>query len=106
MSSLAKQLGKLQLRSAALDSKLGHSFLFTDADAKQLSREQVHQLAIAGLQTLLNLDNRFHPVQSRGCSQRAVAEQLSREQPAGQANRPAADAAVAAPAAHLQPPSY
>ncbi len=57
-SSLAKQLTKLQQRPAH-DDKLNHSFLFTPQEALKLSREQIHELAIDGLRTLVAQDNRF-----------------------------------------------
>ncbi|CAD2221256.1 hypothetical protein AGDE_09114 [Angomonas deanei] len=60
MSSLATQLKKLQQRST--DSKhLSDSFLFNKSDAKSFSREQIWQLASAGLSTLVTLDGAFQP---------------------------------------------
>ena len=60
MTSLSKQLQQLQTRPDG-DQHLAKSFLFSNSDAKQISREQVHDLATSGLRTLLAVDNRFAP---------------------------------------------
>eukprot|EP00796_Vickermania_ingenoplastis_P003931 gene3931-2799_t len=68
MSQLASQLRKLQLRpvGGASDkagtggTSSGASFLFSKADAKSYSREQILELATDGLRTLLQMDNRLH----------------------------------------------
>ncbi|CCW65115.1 unnamed protein product [Phytomonas sp. EM1] len=59
-SQLASQLQKLQQRPVD-DKRLTDSFLFSKSDTKSYSREQVLQLAANGLQTLISIDNRFHP---------------------------------------------
>lgn len=59
-SQLAKQLQRLQLDAVA-DSSRNSSFLFSKADAQSYSREQILQLAIEGLQSLVALENRIHP---------------------------------------------
>ncbi|RHW70661.1 hypothetical protein DPX39_090008100 [Trypanosoma brucei equiperdum] len=58
-SQLASQLQKLQHRPVD-DKRLSGSFLFSDGDSRNFSREQIHQLAVHGLQTLIAVDNRFH----------------------------------------------
>lgn len=64
-SQLAKQLERLQLRPAGgvVTSTVhsGASFLFSKADAKSYSREQILELCADGLRTLLQIDNRMHP---------------------------------------------
>ncbi|EKF36245.1 hypothetical protein MOQ_002287 [Trypanosoma cruzi marinkellei] len=59
-SQLASQLHKLQQRPVG-DKRLSQSFLFDSSEARSFSREQIHQLAVHGLQTLVAIDNRFHP---------------------------------------------
>ncbi|RNF18983.1 hypothetical protein TcG_04726 [Trypanosoma cruzi] len=59
-SQLASQLQKLQQRPVG-DKRLSQSFLFDASEARSFSREQIHQLAVHGLQTLVAIDNRFHP---------------------------------------------
>ncbi|KPA74209.1 hypothetical protein ABB37_09462 [Leptomonas pyrrhocoris] len=60
-SQLASQLQRLQQRPAESSNRLAKSFLFSTQDAQSFSREQIHQLALNGLQTLTAMDNRFHP---------------------------------------------
>ncbi|KAG5476481.1 hypothetical protein LSCM1_04193 [Leishmania martiniquensis] len=60
-SQLASQLQRLQQRQDESGHRLGKSFLFNTQDAQNFSREQIHQLALNGLQTLTAMDNRFHP---------------------------------------------
>ncbi|KAH8618713.1 hypothetical protein ERJ75_000251700 [Trypanosoma vivax] len=59
-TQLASQLQQLQQRPVG-DKRLTKSFLFTDGEARSFSREQVHELAVHGLGTLVAIDNRFHP---------------------------------------------
>ncbi|RNF04488.1 uncharacterized protein Tco025E_07946 [Trypanosoma conorhini] len=59
-SQLAAQLQKLQQRPVG-EKRLSQSFLFDAGEARSFSREQIHQLAVHGLQTLVALDNRLHP---------------------------------------------
>ncbi|ORC92882.1 uncharacterized protein TM35_000022080 [Trypanosoma theileri] len=59
-SQLASQLQKLQQRPVG-DKRLTQSFLFDSTEARSFSREQIHQLAVHGLQTLIAIDNRLHP---------------------------------------------
>ncbi|KAI5685561.1 hypothetical protein MNV84_04764 [Leishmania braziliensis] len=60
-SQLASQLQQLQQRPDGSGHRLAKSFLFSTQDAQSFSREQIHQLALNGLQTLTAMDNRFHP---------------------------------------------
>ena len=60
-SQLASQLRRLQQRPDESSHRLAKSFLFSTQDAQSFSREQIHQLALNGLQTLTAMDNRFHP---------------------------------------------
>ncbi|KAG5476207.1 hypothetical protein LSCM4_05186 [Leishmania orientalis] len=60
-SQLASQLQRLQQRPDESRHRLAKSFLFNTQDAQSFSREQIHQLALNGLQTLTAMDNRFHP---------------------------------------------
>ncbi|KAG5501962.1 hypothetical protein JKF63_04232 [Porcisia hertigi] len=60
-SQLASQLQRLQQRPDDSRHRLAKSFLFSTQDAQGFSREQIHQLALNGLQTLTAMDNRFHP---------------------------------------------
>ncbi|GET89543.1 hypothetical protein, conserved [Leishmania tarentolae] len=60
-SQLASQLQRLQQRPDGSQHRLYKSFLFSTQDAQGFSREQIHQLALNGLQTLTAIDNRFHP---------------------------------------------
>ncbi|KPI88618.1 hypothetical protein ABL78_2286 [Leptomonas seymouri] len=60
-SQLASQLQRLQQRPDESRHRLAKSFLFSTQDAQGFSREQIHQLALNGLQTLTAMDNRFHP---------------------------------------------
>lgn len=60
-SQLASQLQRLQQRPDESSHRLAKSFLFSTQDAQSFSREQIHQLALNGLQTLTAMDNRFHP---------------------------------------------
>jgi hypothetical protein len=60
-SQLASQLKRLQQRPDESSHRLAKSFLFSAQDAQSFSREQIHQLALNGLQTLTAMDNRFHP---------------------------------------------
>lgn len=59
-SQLASQLQRLQQRPDESRHRLAKSFLFSSQDAQSFSREQIHQLALNGLQTLIAMDNRFH----------------------------------------------
>ncbi|TPP41209.1 hypothetical protein CGC21_32200 [Leishmania donovani] len=60
-SQLASQLQRLQQRPDGSQHRLAKSFLFSTQDAQSFSREQIHQLALNGLQALTAMDNRFHP---------------------------------------------
>nr|CCC92692.1 unnamed protein product [Trypanosoma congolense IL3000] len=60
MTSLASQLQRLQERPVG-DKRLSESFLFTTSESRNFSREQIHLLGVHGLQTLVAIDNRFHP---------------------------------------------
>ncbi|CBZ28001.1 conserved hypothetical protein [Leishmania mexicana MHOM/GT/2001/U1103] len=60
-SQLASQLQRLQQRPDESQHRLAKSFLFSTQDAQSFSREQIHQLALNGLQALTAMDNRFHP---------------------------------------------
>ncbi|CAG9576504.1 conserved hypothetical protein [Leishmania major strain Friedlin] len=60
-SPLASQLQRLQQRPDGSQHRLAKSFLFSTQDAQSFSREQIHQLALNGLQALTAIDNRFHP---------------------------------------------
>lgn len=59
-SQLASQLQRLQQKPADAIHRPIQSFLFSTQDANSFSREQIHQLALSGLQTLTAMDNRFH----------------------------------------------
>ncbi|KAK7194366.1 hypothetical protein NESM_000352500 [Novymonas esmeraldas] len=59
-SQLASQLQRLQQRPDESQHRLAKSFLFDTQDAQSFSREQIHQLAMNGLQTLTAMDNRLH----------------------------------------------
>ncbi|RNF07829.1 hypothetical protein TraAM80_03109 [Trypanosoma rangeli] len=59
-SQLASQLQKLQQRPVG-EKRLSQSFLFDAGEARSFSREQIHELAVHGLQTLVAIDNRLHP---------------------------------------------
>jgi hypothetical protein len=58
MTSLSKQLENLRARPEH-EKRLTKSFLFSTADANQFSREQIHELGLNGMRTLVALDNRF-----------------------------------------------